>query len=731
LAHDDDLRLDRPIVWLRLALALGLALSLGGVPWLPLVGHWVLALLVVSVVDEVARSLQTGSLGQRARDAFRSHGFAIALGVIVLIGTSIRLAGVDIDLGHTPIDSDEKRLATTVLHFFETGEVNHATVEDYPGVFFWLLTASSLFVYLAALLQGTAHTLKNAPLEIFVLGGRVTNVLLSAGTTVIVGSLGRMVGGRRAGLVAALIFAVVPLSVQTSTLLRDEAAQALFLVAAVWAAAKLDRSVVEEDFSQERSVLGLRRDTRWALFAGLLAGIATAIKYSSIFVLLSVLAACVLTPMSTDRHGDFRGKAAACLAGLAILGFVAAVGTTNHFLWSDFPNFIRELTTEVAMSGPHHWSAQANPRWYYTRILGALGPGWALCVLAAGYTVWGLGTARRVPTIVVAFPVSYMWFMTERPAQFPRWIYPLVPFVAVAGATTLWALIDGIQPKLLQITSARGAVRWLSTSLVIAALIQPLWRSSEFVNRTLAAPTHVLVEEWLRSHASAGDRVLVAEKWLDLRKAAFQVNRVPSLGPVLGGGTYQLCYNDWVVVPEPDMRRTEALKRLRLVETFRADSSFSGNQGFDFAVYATERLQPSDETIDFALDREEARIYLGSEWPLAEAGSGGRPLPRDGASIYLPPRGYTVGRLEVELQVTNVGGELAGTAALDDAKSAPIVVEIDNEPLAGGVRREGSRILWSSVPMTRGASARRVVRVRLIPAEATKTARVFRFAVRR
>src|SRR5262249_11552577 len=156
--------------------------------------------------------------------------------------------------------------------------------------------------------------------------------------------------------VAALIFAVVPLSVQTSSLLRDEAAQVLFLVAAVWAAAKLDRSVVEGDFSQERAVLGLRRDTRWALFAGLLAVIATAVKYSSIFVLLSVLAACVFTLMSTDRHGDFPGKAAARLAGLAILGFVAAVGTTNHFLWSDFPNFIRELTTEVAMSGPHHWS---------------------------------------------------------------------------------------------------------------------------------------------------------------------------------------------------------------------------------------------------------------------------------------------------------------------------------------------------------------------------------------
>ncbi len=727
------MRLNRPIVWLRLALALGLALSLGGVPWLPLVGRWILALLAVSVVGAVATSLPSGWASGRPLDAVRSHGFAIALGVIVLVGVWIRLAGVDVDLGHSPVDGDESRVATNVLHFFQTGEVNHGTVEDYPGILFWILTASSLFVYLTALMQGTVHYIANAPLDLFVLGGRVTNVLLSAGTIALAGSLGRAVGSGRAGLVAALIVAAVPLSVETSCQLRDEAAQALFLVAAVSAAVKLARPVENEATPEKRPAGAPPRDARWALLAGALAGLATAIKYSSVFVLFSVFAACALVPMDAERRGEIYRNTALRLAGPAFLAFAMALATTNHFLWSDFPNFINQLATEVSMSGPHHWSAQANPRWYYVRILGTQGPGWALTVLAAAYLVWSLGTASRLAAILLAFPVFYMWFMTQRPAQFPRWVYPLVPFVAVAGSAMLWTLVDLLQPKLVEVGKGRAAaVRWLMASLAVAALVQPLWRGVVLVNRTLATPTHGLVEAWLRSHTSVGDRVLVPEGWLDLKSAALRVNRVPSLGPVFGGGIYQLCYNDWVVVPEPDMRRAGSLKRLRLVESFFAGSSSHGNLGFDYSVYATERLQPSDETIDFALDQQEARAYLGSEWPLPEAGKAGRGLPREGASVYLPPLGYSPGRLEIELQVAPVATEAAMTGAPDDARSGPIAVEFDDEPLpADKVLSEGSRASWSSIVIESGARARSVVRVRLVPRPASRTVGVLRFTVRR
>jgi len=695
-----------------------------------MVGLWFLALLVVSILDAVAASLQAGS-SRRAFDTFRSHGFPIGLGFIALIGIAVRLVGVDWDLGHVPIDVDEKRLATTVLHFFVTGEVNHATVEDYPGLLFWLLTASYVLAYLTSLMEGTAHNLGDAPLEIFVLGGRVTNVLLTAGTIVFVGSLGRMVGGRRAGLVAALVVAVAPLSVVTSGQLRDEAAQSFFVVATVWAAVKLARPVAG---GPSEKVNPPWQDARLALLAGGLAGIATAIKYSSVFALLPVLGACVLAPAVAAMPGKPSWEAAIRRAGLALFAFVAAVATTNHFVWSDFPNFIVQLTTEVAMSGPHHWSAQANPRWFYSRILGTQGPGWALLVLAAGYTVWGLGTGERVSTILLAFPVSYMWFMTQRHAQFARWIYPLVPFVAIAGAAMLWALCDRVQPKLLQITRGNVAVvRWLATSLAIAALVQPLWRGLVLVNRIVATPTQTLVEVWLRSHTNAGDRVLVPEGWLDFKGTALRVNRVPSLGPILGGGIYQLRYNDWVVVPEPDMWRTGELKRLRLAETFLADSSSHGNLGYDFAVYATDRLQASDETVDFALEKQEAQNYLGSEWPLPEAGRGGRDLPRGGASVFLPPLGYAAGRLEMELQVTPVrNGPDAGGEAPDDTRSAAIAVKFDDQPLAADkVLSDGTRIFWLSVPISSAALGRRVVRVRLIPHAASTAVRVLRFAVRK
>jgi hypothetical protein len=346
--------------------------------------------------------------------------------------------------------------------------------------------------------------------------------------------------------------------------------------------------------------------------------------------------------------------------------------------------------------------------------------------------VRGLGTLRRVPTVFVTFPVFYMWFMTQRPAQFPRWVYPLAPFVAVAGSAMLWALVDRVQPVLLRVAKGKAAaVRWLLSARALMVLVQPLWRSVVFVKRSLAVPTHTLIEEWLRSHTSAGDRVLVPEGWLDFTGTDLRVNRVPKLGPVLVGGLYPLCYNDWVIVPERDLRLTGALKRLKLVESFFASSSFHGNMGYDFAVYATERLEPSDETVDFALERPEAQPYLGAEWPSPDAGRDGRSLPSKGASIYLPPLRYVPGRLEIELQGAPVrNGQ--GVAMAPSDPGAAIAVELDDKPLAlDQVLREGSRTFWSSVPVAGAAPGRSVTRVRLMPVAPSTTVRVLRFATRR
>ena len=83
-----------------------------------------------------------------------AHWFGIALGLTVALSLIVRLPGLGADLGHTPLDIDESRLASSVKHFFDTGQLEHLTVEHYPGAVFWLFAFASFLHYLRALTSG-------------------------------------------------------------------------------------------------------------------------------------------------------------------------------------------------------------------------------------------------------------------------------------------------------------------------------------------------------------------------------------------------------------------------------------------------------------------------------------------------------------------------------------------------------------------------------------------------
>ena len=103
---------------------------------------------------------------------------------------------------------------------------------------------------------------------------------------------------------------------------------------------------------------------------------------------------------------------------------MVAVAITNHFVWADFPNFLKQLADQVAITGRGHWAATDNPAAFYVSVLDRFGPGWPLLCLAAGFTVAALcgGGARQLAFL--GFPLLYLWFMTKRPSQFSALGFP-------------------------------------------------------------------------------------------------------------------------------------------------------------------------------------------------------------------------------------------------------------------------------------------------------------------
>ena len=221
--------------------------------------------------------------------------------------------------------------------------------------------------------------------------------------------MGRALFNERSGLLAAGIVAIAPLAERVSTELRNDETLVLLVLASVLSSVSLYRS----------------EQSRWALIAGCLAGAATAVKYSGVFSLLPALVGIAVRPLTASS---------ARRLALTLVGFGTVLAATNHYLWADVPNFMRQLSDQIAITGEGHWAATDNPAWVYTRTIAESGTGWPLLILATIWVVLALAGGRSGRWLLLAFPLAYLGFMSQSPSQLPRWIYPMVPFVAVAGS---------------------------------------------------------------------------------------------------------------------------------------------------------------------------------------------------------------------------------------------------------------------------------------------------------
>lgn len=557
----DSLRVLLPILP---SIALVVRLAGYGRSWLP--SPVVLALLVgLAHLLASASPPRFGSI----RTYFRRHGFALALAAIVALALMVRLPGISVDLGHTPLDIDENRLAASVKHFFDTGTIDHLTVEHYPGAVFWLFAAASFVRYVRDLTNGIEIPADQVTIGSYVLAARIANVFVAAAIVWLTGLIGRRVSGAFAGVLAAAVVAIVPLSIETTTVVRNDPGMVLAVMGAVYAA------LAFHDTKQES----------WAAAGGVLAGIATAIKYSSLFALAPVL-------IATAAGGPARERVER--SAVAVLGFVAAVAVTNHFVWWDFPNFLHQLAAQVALTASSHWAATENPSAFYMMVLSRFGPGIVLLLLAGAFTVYALCTRRTALWIVLSFPLLYLAFMTRRPAQFPRWVFPLVPFVAIASAAALAAVRRAIAALTPASRGLRGrlAAGAIAALVVTAAVAQPAWSGLVAFSRRVTPPTHALAEQWLESHAAPGSVVASDLHFLDFRQSKLKVRRLDFETVMHDGAIGQLAGADWLVVPEPYFGNP-MLRRLGFVQRFHADRSFGGHMGYDYEIYAVPRIPES------------------------------------------------------------------------------------------------------------------------------------------
>ena len=368
--------------------------------------------------------------------------------------------------------------------------------------------------------------------------GRALSALADLGTLLLVYALGRRIGeqangrmttkdeGRRTKDAPPTTF---PASRTTHHGIRNTQYATGLLAAAIYAFAVLPIQLshfVAVDailtFCVTASVALAARWTRrggWVtwLLAGAMAGLAVGSKFSAVLLALP-LAVAALYRLPTASLGR---KALIVAGRLAAAGAVALAVfvLTNPFAVIEFPAYVRQITAQNAMvsglmDAPYTRQYIGTlPYLYFVQQLSQWGLGWPLGIVAWGGLIWAVVVAARrraSPTLVVmlAWALPYFAFTGAFHTKFPRYMAPLLPFLAVFGAGAAVAGYRWLAAR----WGRRGRLAW--GALAVGVAVFTLGWALAFTGVYRQEHPWIAASRWIYANIPEGKKLLT-EHWDD------------------------------------------------------------------------------------------------------------------------------------------------------------------------------------------------------------------------
>jgi hypothetical protein len=445
------------------------------------------------------------AVAQRSRASHRPPApgaggwrWAAAVGAVVVLGLALRLWSIDHGLPFAYNQDEELHFVPVAVDFF-LGSYNPGYFENPPALSYLLHVVFRLWFtegfpfgaggFRRAFLQDPSDAL---------LVARVVVATIGTGVIALVFWAGARFFDRRAGLVAAGIFACAFLPVFYSK-------QALNDVVTL---APLTIGLVGCLLAYEG---GRGRD--W-LLAGAALGAACATKYTAGAMAATV---CVAAGLRVLERRDGVVRATAWLVG-AGAAFTVAFFVLNPYALLDFTEFRSQLGGQSVQAGANAKLGQDPvPGWlHYLRTL-TWGLGWAPALAALLGAALALGRRPGRGVLLVVFPVLFALFLSAQARWFGRWLLPAYPALCVLAGYAAVRVADALP-------MGRRGRAWVLGALGVALCAQGLV-SSVRVDRVLAREdTRSLARAWLVDEVPAGTRVVVEPfvpgGWLRLRGQA-------------------------------------------------------------------------------------------------------------------------------------------------------------------------------------------------------------------
>jgi hypothetical protein len=420
-----------------------------------------------------------------------SRGPVVTLAAIVMLAATLRTIGLAYGLPAV-YNPDEIAIMSRALAF-GTGDLNPHNFL-YPTLYFYLLFGWMGAYFVAARAVGVVGSLAEFERLYFVdptsiyLAGRALSVVAGAATIVAVYVLGRRLFGRRAGLAAALFLAVAPLHVRDSHYVKHDVVATLAIACASIATLSLLSPPM-------RGV-----PARKLLWAALTAGMACAIHYYAVFVVLPL--ALAIWWSAPTRRDAVKDIALACViaAGtfFTLSPFILGEPLTA---WRDI-TANRQIVMDRAMAG-HRGLLPTAPA--YLAMLWRDAAGTPAIILAAFGAIGLAVQSRRTAAVFLAFPMVYFLFVSNTVAA-SRYLNPLLPFVVVlaGGAVELFS----------------RRTRWaLAVTAALAAAVPGLAASVRVGQFFRQTDTRTLAQHFIERELPPGSTVLVQPQSVQLTQS--------------------------------------------------------------------------------------------------------------------------------------------------------------------------------------------------------------------
>jgi len=341
--------------------------------------------------------------------------------------------------------------------------------------------------------------------------GRLWLDVLSAATVLVVFYLSNTLAGPGAGLVAAILLAVNPLSIAAANYLKEDTPLALWLACTALASLALSRSP----------------SARNALLSGVCAGLAAGSKYTGAFA--AALAAAALIQIREREPGSQqprRGQLVAWTVGGAILALAAS--TPSLLLApTEIARGIR-YQAQYATTGHHDGISlpltdTLGVLYLREALLPSLGTPALLVTLVGLAALW---KRDRTGAVVLALAsLAFLAVVEVLPAKpypfFARYALPaMAPLCALAGIGTSVSAthLSAVFPRYK---------RALHCAVVLLVLGLPVVRGIRFV-WSMYPDTRDEAADWLVEHVPAGSVVMTTPYGLLLPRGRYWVQMIDS-----------------------------------------------------------------------------------------------------------------------------------------------------------------------------------------------------------